>query len=305
MEVPADTFATLTEQTTLLLGQASLSISYTHCLNILKTLWKDPCKAKALLKEKQPHCQKMKVTYLAKNPFINNWNWMLKEKYSLLKSPLPSQNRPKCGGWYYYTAESSNQVQNKNVQFQNNASASTSKFHCAGSASNGKYFFYNSKGGTCHQQFRTGSTNKDCNSSACASNNKNIIYKKHSKCTISRRTSLVHSCLGKNYSGSWNIIYCKWVQNPGVPFPISRENITVNKNVKRIIFISGTGSFGNVRERSYPKSSTNKTAISDQSLPCRKLGWRKPPCDYFKKIWRNSFPTIISKWRVCTVWNSF
>ena len=122
---------------------------------------------------------------------------MLKEKYCLLKSPLPSQNRPKGGGWYYYTAESSNWVQNKNVQFQNNASTSTSKFHCAGSASNGKYFFYNSKGGTCHQQFRTGSTNKDCNSSACASNNKKIIYKKHSKCTISRRTSLLHSCLGK------------------------------------------------------------------------------------------------------------
>ena len=178
VEVPADTFATLTEQTTLLLGQASLSISYTHCLNILKTLWKDPCKAKALLKEKQPHCQKMKVTYLAKNPFTHNWNWMLKEKYSLLKSPLPSQNRPKGGGWYYYTAESSNWVQNKNVQFQNNASTSTSKFHCAGSASNGKYVFYNSKGSTCHQQFRTGSTNKDYNSSACASNNKKIIYKK-------------------------------------------------------------------------------------------------------------------------------
>ena len=142
-------------------------------------------------------------------------------------------------------------------------------------------FFTIQKGSTCHQQFRTGSTNKDCNSSACASNNKKIIYKKHSKCTISRRTSLVHSCLGKNYSGSWNIIYCKWVQNPGVPFPISRENITVNKNVKRIIFISGTGSFGNVRERSYPKSSTNKTAISEQSFLCRKLG------------------------RVCIVWNSF
>ena len=72
VEVPPDTFATLTEQTTLLLGQASLSILYTHCLNILKTLWKDPCKAKALLKEKQPHCQKMNVTYLAKNPFTHN-----------------------------------------------------------------------------------------------------------------------------------------------------------------------------------------------------------------------------------------
>ena len=52
VEVPVDTFATLTEQTTLLLGQASLSVSYPRCLTILKTLLKDPRKAKALLKEK-------------------------------------------------------------------------------------------------------------------------------------------------------------------------------------------------------------------------------------------------------------
>ena len=52
VEVPVDTFATLIEQTTLLLGQASLSISYTCCLNILETLSKDPRKTKTLLKKK-------------------------------------------------------------------------------------------------------------------------------------------------------------------------------------------------------------------------------------------------------------
>ena len=52
VEVPVDTFATLIEQTTLLLGQASLSVSYARRLNILKTLLKDPRKAKTLLKEK-------------------------------------------------------------------------------------------------------------------------------------------------------------------------------------------------------------------------------------------------------------
>ena len=52
VEVPVDIFATLIEQITLLLGQASLSISCARCLNILKTLLKDPRKAKTLLKEK-------------------------------------------------------------------------------------------------------------------------------------------------------------------------------------------------------------------------------------------------------------
>ena len=66
-EVPVDAFATLIEQTTIFLGQASLLVSYARPLNILKTLLKDPCKVKTLLKEKQPYCKKMKVTYLAKN----------------------------------------------------------------------------------------------------------------------------------------------------------------------------------------------------------------------------------------------
>ena len=171
----------------------------------------------------------------------------------------------------------------KNVRFQNNASASTRKFHHAGSASNGKYFFYNSKGSSCHQQFRTGSTNKDCNSRACASNNMKIIYKKHSKCTISRKTSLLHDSLGKNYSGSRNIIYCKGVRNPVCKSSISGENTKLDKNVKRTVFISGTGSFGNVGERSYPKSSTHTKAISEQPLPCRKKGWREPLSDKLKK----------------------
>ena len=52
MEVPIEAFATLIEQTTFLLSQASLSISYARHLNILKTLLKDPRKVKTLLKEK-------------------------------------------------------------------------------------------------------------------------------------------------------------------------------------------------------------------------------------------------------------
>ena len=113
------------------------------------------------------------------------------------KGPLPYQNRPQGEGRYYYTAKSSNRDQNKNVRFQNNTSASARKFHRTGSASIGKYFFYNLKGSSCHQQFRTGSPNKDCNSRACASNNKKIIYKKHSKCTTNRKISLLRAAWEK------------------------------------------------------------------------------------------------------------
>ena len=88
---------------------------------------------------------------------------------------------------------------------------------------------------------------------------------------------------GKSYSGSRNIIYFKGVRNPFCKFPILGENTKLDKNVKRAIFMSGTGSSGNVGERSYPKSSTHTRAISEQPLPCRKKGWREPLSDKFKK----------------------
>ena len=46
VEVPVGIFATLVELTAFVLGQASLSIMYTHRLNIWKTLMKDQYKAK-------------------------------------------------------------------------------------------------------------------------------------------------------------------------------------------------------------------------------------------------------------------
>ena len=56
-EVPVDTLATLIKQTTLLLGQASLSIS----------LLKDPLKAKTLLKEKTTLLQEGESHLFGKN----------------------------------------------------------------------------------------------------------------------------------------------------------------------------------------------------------------------------------------------
>ena len=51
VEVPVDKFITLVEHVILLLGQPSLSVSYTRRLNILKMMTKDLRKAKATIKE--------------------------------------------------------------------------------------------------------------------------------------------------------------------------------------------------------------------------------------------------------------
>ena len=55
---------------------------------------------------------------------------------------------------------------------------------------------------------------------------------KASQSTISSKASLLHSSLGKNLSGSRNIIYCKGVQSPVCKSPISRENTKLEKMLK-------------------------------------------------------------------------
>ena len=296
VEVPVDKFATLVEQTTLLLGQASLSISYARRLNILKTLLKDPRKAKTLLKEKTALLQEDEGHLFgktfrshiieiesSKKKYLEVFKGNNEKNTPFRKGPLLYQNRPQGGGRYCYAAKSSNRDQNKNVRFQNNASVNTRKFHHAGSASNGKYFSYNSKGSSCHQQFRTSSTNKDCNSRSCASNNTKIIYKKHSKCTISRKISLLHSNPGKNCSGSRNIIYCKGVRNPVCKSPISAKNTKLDKNVKRTIFISGTGSLEMLEKEGAIQKVVPTQGQNLSNFLVEKKGWRKSPSDKFKK----------------------
>ena len=85
VEVPVDTFATLIEQTTLLLGQASLSISYTRRLNIVKTLLKDPRKAKTLLKETTAFLQGDEIYLFGKKNFVQKQSKLNAQRKSLWK----------------------------------------------------------------------------------------------------------------------------------------------------------------------------------------------------------------------------
>ena len=137
-----NTFVTLIEQTTLLLGQASPSISYTRLVYILKTLLKDLRKAKTLLKEKTAILQESESHVFGKKFRSHIIEVERSKKQSLgvfkgshdknnpfQKSPRPYQNRPRGGGRYYYTAKSSNRDQNKNILLQNNASAIARKLN--------------------------------------------------------------------------------------------------------------------------------------------------------------------------------
>ena len=78
-------------------------------------------------------------------------------------------------------------------------------------------------------------------------------------------------------------MYCKGVQDLICKSPISGENTKLDKNFKRMIDISGTGSFENVGEKFYPKSSTHAGIISEIPILCTKKVWREQPSDKFKK----------------------
>ena len=110
----------LIEQTVLLLGQASNSILYSQRLQILKTLIKDPKKAKNILKEKA-----IKI-FLAKSSdrMLLKQNAPLKEhrrffsgvnrsvpspaKKPFQRGPLPNSNKPYSGGKFYYGKKTNN-----------------------------------------------------------------------------------------------------------------------------------------------------------------------------------------------------
>ena len=199
VEVPLDTFATLIEQTTLLLGQASLSISYAHCLNILKILLKDPRKAKTLLKEKTILLQEDEGHLFGKK-FRSHIIETERSKKSLWKvlREIMRKMHPFKKILYLIKIDRKEETKTKMFDFktvgvQVPESTIMQVQHQMVNTS-----FIIQKVFSCNQQFRTDSTNKDCNFRACASSNKKIIYK---KCTISRKASLLHGSLGKDYSG--------------------------------------------------------------------------------------------------------
>ena len=129
VEIPVDVFATLIEQTALLLGQPSLSISHKRRLNVLKTLLKDPRKTKTLLKEKAALIQESESHLFGKNFRSHKIEIERSKKQSLevfkgsnekkntpfRKDPLHYQNRLQAVGQYYYAAKTNNRDQNKNI----------------------------------------------------------------------------------------------------------------------------------------------------------------------------------------------
>ena len=102
--VPVEDHIKLIEQTVLLLGQASNSILYSRRLQILKTLTKDPKKAKNILKEKADLLQKGDQNLFGKKfrSYINETERSKKRKLEIFSggnrsAPPPAKNLFRTG----------------------------------------------------------------------------------------------------------------------------------------------------------------------------------------------------------------
>ena len=212
VEVPVEKFVALVEQVIfLLLGQTSLSVSYTRRLNILKLITKDPRKAKAILKENE-NIFKENETHLFRKKFRSQRIETEKSRKKSLevfkdfgekKSPFRkdlsrSQNKPHGGERYYYAGKPGNRDQHKHRKFQSPFQHNSArKFQHRSSKTLGKCLFQKSKGGSFHQQLETSTT--DINDFDTSSSKK-IIYRRNTKCITGRKAITVCKIVGKNYA---------------------------------------------------------------------------------------------------------
>ena len=159
VEVPVDKFVTLVGQVILLLGQFSLSVSYTRRLNILKMITKDLRKAKAVLKENE-NILKESETHLFGKKFQSHMIEIEKSRKKSLeafkdvgekKSPFRkgssyNQNKLHGGGRYYYAGKPVNRDQHKHGKFQRPFQHNSGrKFPYGSSATQGKSSLENLK----------------------------------------------------------------------------------------------------------------------------------------------------------------
>ena len=245
-----DKFLNLVEQVILLLGQASLSVSYTRRLNILKMITKDPRKAKAMLKENENILKESKTHLLRKKVSISYDRDRISRKKSLKafkdvgekKSPFrkgTSHNQNKShdatGGAITtrgnQVIETNKNMVNSKVRFNIIAEGN---FNMEVQQHIGKYLFRKSKSGPKIQD---------------RSSSKKIIYGGNTKCTTGRKATTVYKTVGKNYVQPINFFNCEGVSDTIYKSPSSGEASKHNKNVRATFSASGKGNIRVARSR--------------------------------------------------------
>ena len=230
VEISVDKFVTIVEQVILLLGQVSLSLSYTRPLNILKMITNDLRKAEAVLKKK--NILKESETHLFGKKFRSHIVEIEKSRKKSL--------------------EAFKDVGEKKSPFRKGASHSKSKLHGGGRCYNaGKPGIQTniinmidsrvrfkiiakgnfkmevqqhkvdasrkSKGGPFHQQLKTGNAGISDFDTSCS---KKIIYRRNTKFTTSRKTISVCKTVEKITRSQGILLIVKAYQMPSTNLPL-------------------------------------------------------------------------------------
>ena len=246
---------------------------------------KDPRNAKAMLRENENIFKESK-THLFGKKFRSHMVEIKKSRKKLLeafkdvgekkspfrKGPSHSQNKPHGGGRYCYAEKQGNRDQHKYGRFQspfhNNCGR---KFQYGSTATQGKYLFRKSKGGSFHQQLKTRTNDI---SDFDTSSSKKIVYRRNAKCTsIGRKAILVCKTVEKNYRQPRIFFNSEGVSDIIHKSPGSGVASKHNKNIRITISASGPENIRVAGEGNYSESRNNLRGVSEQPFSCGKEGW--------------------------------
>ena len=231
VEISVDKFVTIVEQVILLLGQVSLSLSYTRPLNILKMITNDLRKAEAVLK-KNENILKESETHLFGKKFRSHIMEIEKSRKKSLeafkdvgekKSPFrkgASHSKSKLygGGRCYYAGKPGIQTNiinmiDSRVRFKiiakGNFNMEVQQHKVDASRK--------SKGGSFHQQLKTGNAGISDFDTSCS---KKIIYRRNTKFTTSRKTISVCKTVEKITRSQGILLIVKAYQMPSTNLPL-------------------------------------------------------------------------------------
>ena len=248
--VPVEDPIKLIEQTVLLLGQASSSILYSQRLQILKTLTKDPKKAKNILKEKADLLKKgdqnlfgkkfrshVVETERSKKRTLEvfsggNRSTPPPAKQPFWTGPSPNSNKPYGGGRFYYSKKPNN----------NGAVMShVSKFLIKTSSLIQKISSIDSR--------RV--------SNKCSTFSKKFVYRKNPKPAIGRKISPFQQQLGKTDPRLGNFISSKGIRDTILESSSAMDYSKTGDNVQNTEIVNKSGDYGNAGQRSHIKSGTS------------------------------------------------
>ena len=187
--------------------------------------------------------------------------------------------------------KSGNRAQHQHGKFQSPFQHnSRRKFQHRGAATQGKYLFRKSKGGSFHQQLKTGITG--------VNNFDTFDSKKMKAITVCK-------AVGKNYMRARNFVNCEGLSDTIRKSPSSREASKHNKNVRTTISASGPENIRVAGEGSYLESRNSSRGVSEQHFSGRKKDEGNCLIINLKKNSMHSSLMSTSKWKVCIVWSFF